>query len=60
MLLVKRYDKSYFFSKMIDLKDLQFNYSKEEVDSYLKENNVTIEELLDTLIHSVKNNSRRL
>lgn len=45
---------------MIDLKELQFNYSKEEVDSYLKENNVTIEELLDTLIHSVKNNSRRL
>lgn len=45
---------------MIDLKDLQFNYSKEEVDSYLKENNVTIEELLDTLIHSVENNSRRL
>ena len=45
---------------MIDLKDLQFNYSKEEVDSYLIENNVTIEELLDTLIHSVENNSRRL
>ena len=45
---------------MIDLKELRFNYSKEEVDSYLKENNVTIEELLDTLIHSVKNNSRRL
>ena len=45
---------------MIDLKELQFNYSKEEVDSYLKENNVTIEELLDTLIHSVENNSRRL
>ena len=45
---------------MIDLKDLQFNYSKEEVDIYLKENNVTIEELLDTLIHSVENNSRRL
>ena len=45
---------------MIDLKNLQFNYSKEEVDSYLKENNVTIEELLDTLIHSVENNSRRL
>ena len=45
---------------MIDLKDIQFNYSKEEVDSYLKENNVTIEELLDTLIHSVENNSRRL
>ena len=45
---------------MIDLKNLQFNYSKEEVDSYLKENNVTIEELLDTLMHSVENNSRRL
>lgn len=40
---------------MIDLNSIRFNYSKEEVDSYLAENSATIEELLDTLIHSVIN-----
>lgn len=38
---------------MIDLSDIQFMYSKEEVDAYLQANQVSVEDLLQTLIEAV-------
>ena len=45
---------------MIDVSTIQFAYSKEEVDAYLKHNNATIEELLQLLIEAVFLFSNRL
>lgn len=38
---------------MIDLSDIQFMYSKEEVDAYLQANQVSVEDLLQALIEAV-------
>ncbi len=39
---------------MIDLEHIQFSYSKEEVSAYLKENAVSVEDLLQLLIEKVQ------
>lgn len=41
------------FAIMIDLSDIQFMYSKEEVEAFLEANQVTVEELLQYLIEAV-------
>lgn len=39
---------------MIDLSNPKFYYTKEEVDAYISENQTTVEDLLQTLIHLVR------
>lgn len=38
---------------MIDLSDVRFMYSKEEVEAFLEANQVSVEELLQFLIEAV-------
>lgn len=42
---------------MIDVNNIQFVYSKEEVDLYLTEQKTSIEDLLQLLIHAVKSSN---